>query len=153
MDDTAARNRIARLLETEAVVWLSTTRPDGLPHLVPVWFWWDGQSVLVFSKPEAVKVRSLRENPALMLALGDPDADFDVGLLEARATVLSERVPVPEPMFAKYADRMAAIGLDPSTFAETYRQAVRIAPTRFLPWHGRTEPASARPATALAAAA
>ena len=30
-----------------------------MPHLVPVWFWWDGQTVLVFStQPNAVKVRA-----------------------------------------------------------------------------------------------
>ncbi len=140
MSETTANpaNRIHRFLETEAVVWLSTTRPGGLPHLVPAWFWWDGVELIVFSKPDAVKVRNLRENPDLMLALGDADADFDVGLVEARATVLDEAFPVPEAMYDKYARRMTAAGLDHRSFAETYSQAILIAPTRYLPWHGRT---------------
>ena len=85
---TLAAARVRRFLEEEPVVWLSTVRPDGTPHIVPVWFWWDGEAVLVFSKPDALKVRNMRENPAVMLAVGDPDEDFDIGLLEGRAEML-----------------------------------------------------------------
>ena len=81
---TLAATRIRRFLEAEPVVWLSTVRPDGTPHLVPIWFWWDGEALLVFSKPDAQKVRNLRANPSVMLALGDAEADFDVGLVEGR---------------------------------------------------------------------
>ena len=43
---TLAATRIRRFLETEPVVWLSSVRPDGNPHLVPVWFWWDGEALV-----------------------------------------------------------------------------------------------------------
>ena len=33
--------RIDRFLRTEEVLWLSSVRADGLPHLVPIWFSWD----------------------------------------------------------------------------------------------------------------
>jgi len=36
---------------------------------------------------------------------------------------------------------MAAIGLGRDEFLATYSQVIRIRPSRFLPWHGRTEPA------------
>ena len=35
---------------------------------------------------------------------------------------------------------MAAIGLSRDEFLATYSQVIRITPTRFLPWHGRTVP-------------
>ena len=63
------------------------------PHLVPTWFWWDGEALLVFSKPDAVKVRNLRANPRLMVALGDPEDDFSVGLIEAEAHASSRAPP------------------------------------------------------------
>ncbi len=78
---TLAATRIVRFLEHEPVVWVSTVRPDGTPHIVPIWFWWDGEALLVFSKPDAQKIRNLRVNPAVMLALGDAEEDFDVGLI------------------------------------------------------------------------
>ena len=87
---TLAASRVRRFLEKEPVVWLSTVRPDGNPHLVPIWFWWDGEAVLVFSKPNAQKVRNLRANPSVMLALGDAEEDFDVGMLRGRAELAAD---------------------------------------------------------------
>src|SRR5262245_3753287 len=150
MDDTTALSpaaRIDRLLRSEPVVWMSTVRPDGSPHLIPIWFSWDGEAILIASKPAAQKVRNLRENPVVMLALGQPDEDFDVGLLEGRAELLdmpsSELLPASH--LAKYRAPMAAIGLTPEEFLATYTQVIRITPTRYLPWHGRTTPPSGRP--------
>jgi hypothetical protein len=78
-----------------------------------------------------------------MLAIGDPDVDFDVALIEARAQLAA--MPTEEllaaGLLAKYRHRMDGAGLTPTTFAGTYSQVVRIVPTRWLPWHGR----SARP--------
>jgi nitroimidazol reductase NimA-like FMN-containing flavoprotein (pyridoxamine 5'-phosphate oxidase superfamily) len=42
-------------LRSERILWLSTIGADGRPHLVPTWFWWDGEALLVFSKPEAAR--------------------------------------------------------------------------------------------------
>ena len=133
------------MLAEERVVWLSTVRPDGSPHLVPTWFLWDGEALLVWSKPNAVKVRNLRANPRLMVALGDAAADFNVGLIEAEAELVDDRA-VPVAFFAKYASELAAAGLDPEAYRATYTQAVRIVPARFLAWHGRgaTRPAAHR---------
>ena len=144
--------RIERFLEQEPIVWLSTVRPDGAPHIVPIWFWWDGDALLVFSKPDAQKVRNLRARPAAMLALGDAEEDFDVGLIEGRAELLDRPTAdvIPPAHLAKYADRMAAIGLTPAEYAETYSLVIRIVPDRYVGWHGRTLPASARRAGAPA---
>lgn len=125
------------MLAAERVVWLSTVRPDGLPHLVPTWFLWDGDALLVYSKPDAVKVRNLRANPRLMVALGRPEHDFAVGLIEATAELEPHDDGVPDAFFAKYAADLAAAGLERAAFCATYTQTVRILPTRFLAWRGR----------------
>ena len=138
------RSRVDTLLGDATALWLSTVRPDGRPHLVPIWFWWDGEAVLFASKPHACKVGNLVANAECMLAIGDTDADFDVALIEARAELAA--MPTEQllavGLLGKYLDRMEAAGLDATTFAETYSQVVRVVPTRWLPWHGR----SARPA-------
>ena len=138
--DPAAR--IDGLLRSEPVLWLSSVRPDGGPHLVPIWFSWDGLRILIASKPHAQKVRNLRANSTVMLALGEPEDDFDVGLFEGRAELLDvpAGIGLPGSHLAKYADRLAAIGLGHDEFLATYSQLIRITPTRFLPWHGRTTP-------------
>ena len=126
-------------------MWLSTVRPDGLPHLVPIWFSWDGQRLFVASKPGAVKVRNLQVCPTVMLALGEPDDDFDVGLIEAWAEVPTATTAelMPGAHLAKYAGRMAAMGIDAAEYAAIYSQPILITPSRYLPWHGRSVPQSA----------
>ena len=129
--------RVLPLLSHERVVWLSTVRPDGLPHIVPTWFWWDGEALLVYSKPGAVKARNLRANPRLMVAVGDPEDDFAVGLIEAVAAFPGGTARVPDGFFAKYAAELGRGRLDPTTFRELYTETIRIVPTRFLSWRGR----------------
>lgn len=140
-----AASRIDRMLHREPVVWLSSVCPDGAPHLVPIWFSWDGETIHVASKPSAKKVANLRHNPSVMLALGEPEDDFDVGMVQGIAELPSESAAdlLPAAHLAKYRHQMASIGLTRVEFLATYSQVIRIRPTRFLPWHGRTTPRSA----------
>jgi len=154
MDDSRASRAAARIdhmLRSESVVWVSTVSPDGSPHLVPIWFSWDGQTILIASKPGAKKVANLRGNASVMLALGEPEDDFDVGMIQGVAELPVEPASevLPPAHLAKYRGQMAAIGLTPEEFLRTYSQVIRIRPTRFLPWHGRTTPASVRNAVPL----
>jgi PPOX class probable F420-dependent enzyme len=144
ISDSRAAARIDRMLRSESVVWMSTVCPDGSPHLVPIWFSWDGTRVLIASKPGARKVANLRANPSIMLALGEPEDDFDVGMVEGIAELPSEPAAelLPASHLEKYRSQMAAIGLTTEEFLRTYSQVIRIRPTRFLPWHGRSTPAS-----------
>jgi PPOX class probable F420-dependent enzyme len=139
------RLAIEERLRREPTAWLSTTRPDGRPHVVPAWFNWDGSVFDLFSKPSAQKVRNVRAHPEVMLAIGQPTVEWEVELVEGTATVLdrpTEEVVRPT-MFEKYASLMQRASLDARTFVETYSQPVRITPTRFLGYGGKgwTDPA------------
>jgi hypothetical protein len=47
--------------------WLSTVRPDGTPHAVPVFAAWAGDSFFVASNPTKRKARNLDANPRCVL--------------------------------------------------------------------------------------
>lgn len=136
IDDPAARAEAC--LRTALIVWLSTVRPDGRPHLVPIWFWWDGTSILIATKPHARKVANLRAAPDCMVAIGDAAANFDVALIEARAEIVETTTGdlLEAGLFAKYRALMAEVGLTRATFEALYSQVVRITPTRCLSWRG-----------------
>ncbi len=57
---------------------------------------------------------------------------------------------LPAEFLAKYSARIAALHLTAVEFAATYSQVVRIVPSVFLGWHGRSTPRSARIAGAPA---
>lgn len=139
-----AAARVRRFLESEPVIWLSSVCVDGAPHLVPTWFAWDGEAIVIVSKPGAVKVRNLRADARAMLALGDAEDDFDVGLLEATADLSIEPTPLelPAGFSAKYAAKLEELDMTPAQFARTYSQVIRLTPVKALGWHGRSRPSS-----------
>jgi PPOX class probable F420-dependent enzyme len=132
-----ARPRHAQIdqrLRAEPIIWLSTVRPDGRPHLVPVWFWWDGATVLIFSKPDSQKVRNLRHNPQVVVALDTADEGEDVALFEGRAELLAEGVAqaILPAFAAKYAALFVRIGSTPERMAKEYSQAIRVTLTKLV---------------------
>lgn len=69
-------------------IWLSTTRPDGRPHAVPVWFTWDGRTLYFATHESAQKARNLKGEPWVVIHGGDGD---DVIILEGQAEVVTDR--------------------------------------------------------------
>ena len=134
-DDAKAAHRDQRLL-TDPIAWLGTVRPDGRPHFVPIWFQWDGETVLFFSKPDDQKLRNLRQNPRVFLALDDTNHGADVVLLEGMAELLDQPASevVTEGYLEKYAADIPQLGLTPASMTETYSQAVRVRPSRVFGW-------------------
>jgi hypothetical protein len=67
--------------------WVSTTRPDGRPHAMPVWgLWLDG--TLIFSTdPASVKGRNIATQPAVIVHLESGD---DVVIVEGRAEQMAD---------------------------------------------------------------
>ena len=122
------RPSILDALAHEPVVWLSTTRPDGAPHVVPLWFLWDGRSIVAFSKPHAQKVRNLRADPRVMVAVGRADATFDVELIEAVAELHDTPALLPDGFVRKYASLAAEAGVGFPAFADVYSQEIVIRP-------------------------
>jgi PPOX class probable F420-dependent enzyme len=158
MSPTRCEDDCDKRLRSEPIVWLSTADEQGVPHIVPVWFVWDGEAFYVFSKPHARKVRAIRRQPRVALALGEPRDDFDVQLIEGRATLLPTSSAellrdsvIGREHARKYAGELFSLGIGPDEYAATYSAVVRVVPTRFLPWHGRgprwTGSAAGRPAT------
>src|SRR5918992_1573107 len=41
--------QVQRRLADERIGWLTTVRPDGMPQPAPVWFHWDGETLLIFT--------------------------------------------------------------------------------------------------------
>lgn len=127
---------IDQRLRNEAIIWLSTVRPDGRPHLVPVWFLWEGQTILVFSMPNNQKIRNIRANNNVSLALEALDEGGDVVIIEGEATLLNDpAVKTTLPAYVqKYRAAMQDMGSTPEAMAKTYSQAIRITPTNFKSW-------------------
>lgn len=65
-----------RLLELPIYAALGTVRPDGTPQVNPMWFAYDGEHLRFTHLPSRAKFRNLQENPAMSVALIDPENPF-----------------------------------------------------------------------------
>jgi PPOX class probable F420-dependent enzyme len=123
---------ISERLRDDLIVWLTTVRPDGRPHMAAVWFLWEGDTIVIFSQPNQ-KIRNLRANPSVALALDDTKTGGDAITIEGQAELLPAGAVTPElPDYAaKYAAQLAEMQWDAAAMAQSYSQAIRIMPTRF----------------------
>jgi PPOX class probable F420-dependent enzyme len=120
-----------RRLDREPIIWLTTVGADGHPHAVPVWFWWDGKSFLIYSVPGR-KVRDIRGNPNVELHLNTDRTGDKLVMVDGKAKVVRNQPPANRvsKYITKYRERIRGYGWTPKSFAEQYRVAIRVTPTR-----------------------
>jgi PPOX class probable F420-dependent enzyme len=124
--------RVERRLRQEQIIWLTTVRPDGTPEPSPVWFLWDGQTLLVFSQPNTPKLRNIERNPKVALNFDGNGTGGDIVVLTAEARIAAERPTEQEigVYVEKYRQGIARIGLTPETMIQTYSVPIRVTPRR-----------------------
>lgn len=77
----------AFLLASPRTAKVATVRPDGRPHVAPVWFDLDGDELIFTTWHTTVKARDLRRDPRLSLCVDDERAPFSFVLIEGTATL------------------------------------------------------------------
>ena len=63
----AIDEKLAKRLQTEQTIWLTTVRTDGTPVPTPVWFYWHEEGMLIFTQPGSHKLRNIAGNPKVAL--------------------------------------------------------------------------------------
>ncbi|MBS2963529.1 TIGR03667 family PPOX class F420-dependent oxidoreductase [Actinocrinis puniceicyclus] len=129
----ADRERAEARLRHNLMAWLTTVRPDGQPVTVPVWFLLrEDDTILLYSTPQAAKLRNIAQNPKVSLALDVCDLGRNVVRLQgvARASGDEPGAEKNPAYLAKYAERIAALFETPERFAARYRAAVVITASR-----------------------
>ena len=71
---------------------LATTKADGAPHVVPLWYILDGDDVVIISERKTAKIAHLlRDNRAALLVGGEPE-NGPAYLLQGRVTITDDPV-------------------------------------------------------------
>ena len=124
--------RALRQLQSEPVIWFTTVGRDGTPQPRPVWFYWDGTSLLIYSQPDTHKVRHLSQSPKVSVNFSsDPDG-HEVTVFTGEARVDPSVPPAndhPEYL-EKYREAIAHLEMTPEAFANDYSVAITVMPGR-----------------------
>ena len=128
--------KVTRWLEEEIIAWLVTVTPDGTPVPTPVWFWWDGETLLVYSQAGKPKLRHIAANPRVAVAL-QLDEVGDLRAVITGEAAVDESAPRADELRGyvdKYRAPIARLGSGVAEFADEYSVAIRITPTRLRAW-------------------
>ena len=127
---TPTGRRIKRRLRQEQIIWLTTVGLHGTPQPRPVWFHWDGETVLIFSQTNAAKVRHITRNSRIALNFNTDHEGGDVAVLIGDAAISREPV-LPNRMKAylrKYRQGIQDIGLTPAEMQAGYPVVILVTP-------------------------
>jgi PPOX class probable F420-dependent enzyme len=78
---------VAGFLRGPHVASLATVRPDGRPHVTPVWYEFDGREFIVSTLRETQKVRNVSKKGFAALTIHTPGAPFQHVIAEGTARV------------------------------------------------------------------
>jgi PPOX class probable F420-dependent enzyme len=120
--------RVHRRLRDEIVVWMTTVGPDGTPQPNPVWFIVDGDALIVYNRPDALRLRHLGRNPRVAFNFDGDGTGDDIVVLVGTAEILDDYPPAHEqPAYReKYATRATAVSGSEEAFAAEYSVVVRV---------------------------
>lgn len=132
-----SRAQIDEFLEGVHIARVATVRPDGRPHVAPIWFLWDGDYLYFETEDHTVKARNLRKNRNLAITI-----DISAGglrlkyvILEGRAELIEDLVKVKKitrSIFQRYVGRE---GLETPSIMEMLAAAnlvVALKPDRMI---------------------
>jgi PPOX class probable F420-dependent enzyme len=123
-------------LRSDLVAWLITVAGDGSPVPTPVWFWWDGATILVYSEREKPKLRHIAASPRVGFALRTDELGDEITVVNGDAAIdpTAPSAAAHPGYVAKYRALIERLGADPVSFAGAYAVPIRITPTRLRQW-------------------
>ena len=69
---------------------VATVRPDGRPHVVPVWFVLDGDDVVFTTGERSLKGKALRRDPRVSLCVDDERPPFSYVSITGEASLSTD---------------------------------------------------------------
>jgi PPOX class probable F420-dependent enzyme len=121
---------LSRRLRQEKVIWLTTVDSHNTPQPRPVWFHWDGETVLIFSEKNKAKLRHITSNPKVSLNFNTDEDGGDVAVLVGDARILDE-LPDPDRVrtyLRKYTQGIKDLGMTVAEFTDSYSVPILVTP-------------------------
>jgi len=124
-------SRVNKRLMTDGVIWFTTVSPKGIPHPNPVWFIWDGEFIIVYSKPDSYRVRNIMQNPRVALNLEGADAlGNNVIVIYGQALLYPDCEVLYPGFLEKYLQYEAALQTSVDEMIAAYSVEIRVRPER-----------------------
>jgi PPOX class probable F420-dependent enzyme len=83
---------VQQLLQQRYIASIATENPNGLIHMVAVWYWFDGTNIFIATSSKSRKARNLKSTPkvTLMIDSRDPAASCGVTISGTAQILMGE---------------------------------------------------------------
>lgn len=121
-------------LEEPRLARIATCGPDG-PHVAPMWFARDGESIVITTNAHSKKVKNLRRNPEASITVDGTDGGYrNHGVIVKGEAEVAEDEGYADTkrVFSRYLD-----SLDDSytqKVLQSDRVSIRVTPGKVLSW-------------------
>ena len=135
-----SREEIEELLGRPLVSVVSTIRPDGTPHMTPVWHLVDGADVVLTVDSSSVKARNVRGNPVAALSVVTDETPQRWLLVSGKAELSTERSEeIVRKISVHYMGEEEGIPYSEQAMKDFEFVLLRIKPTRVVGFDGEEE--------------
>lgn len=126
-------------LANDQIAWFGSVRPDGQPHVAPIWFLWQDGQILIFSEEKTQKIRNLRHANKVVVHLESGGNGSDVVIINGTAEISGEDTAawlrrVGDAYQTKYADGLRGMGQTLEQMSTQFTQVIVVTPTKLMAW-------------------
>jgi PPOX class probable F420-dependent enzyme len=129
--------KTARRAEEERLAWLTTVDSKGTPQPNPVWFLWDSDSFLIFSKPNQAKLANIRRSGRVSFNLEATEDEEQISIFTGHAELV-DRETIGQELLDRYAEKyrqgMVNIELPREEYERQYTAVIRFTPEKLRGW-------------------
>ena len=135
------KEEIDRILAQPLLARIATVGKDATPHVVPVWFWWDGEAMYIETGIDFQKARNLRENSKCAVLVDDTQGGLRFWgiLLRGEAELFTEPVDrameIVNRIYLKYLGEEGVQAPTPQKMINSEHIIIKFSPRKIITWN------------------
>ena len=134
--------KVIELLSSKVNARLGTANPKTLqPHVVPVWFLWDGESIWISAFSSTRKVKDLQRNLRCSVLIEPPESansNIQAVLFEGTCELIAEQpfvAEMSEKVYEKYLGHEGVKAKEPQSWKDDpENRIVKLTPEKVYIW-------------------
>jgi PPOX class probable F420-dependent enzyme len=104
---TMSKEEIETFLSVPRMARMATTAINGNPHVVPVWYYYDGTNILVTAVKGTKRTKNIKNNPNVSIVIDIVEGKAeDISYLNAKAVVIEGEAEITDDTDGSFAKKM-----------------------------------------------
>lgn len=129
--------QIEEYLREPHIADLATVRPDGSPHVAPVWFHYDGDKIKVIAEKSAVKIGNIRHEPRVSLSIATDQRPYVYVIINGTAELSEDGIPeLVRNMAVNYQGKEEGERYAERVLQEMDFYVITVTPSKVTGWEG-----------------